>query len=188
MTNAFPGPVPLCCPQGDGGDLLPLLGVLAAVFAVHLTLQAYRQRKGKPEMKNFKNLATVAAVIIAAGVVFALKYNQAKPAASATPTAAETAPAAAPLPRLLELGADKCMACKMMAPIIADLQTTYAGQLQVDFIDVWKDTDAAQSHDVRIIPMQIFFDAEGRELFRHEGFFAKDDILAKWRELGVELE
>ena len=187
MTTSLPGPVPLCCPQGDGGDLLPLLGVLAAVFVVHLILQAYRQRKGKPEMKNFKNLATVAAVIIAAGVVFALKHNQAKPAASATPTAAETAPASAPLPRLLELGADKCTACKMMTPIIADLQTTYAGQLQVDFIDVWKDPDAAKRHDVRIIPMQIFFGADGRELFRHEGFFAKEDILAKWQELGVEL-
>jgi thioredoxin 1 len=38
-----------------------------------------------------------------------------------------------------------------------------------------------------VIPTQIFYDAAGRELFRHEGFFGKDDILAKWKELGVSL-
>jgi len=42
-------------------------------------------------------------------------------------------------------------------------------------------------HGIRIIPTQIFFDAEGNELFRHEGFFAREDILAKWKELGVQL-
>jgi thioredoxin 1 len=186
MTNALPGPVPLCCPQGDGGDLLPLLGVLAAVFVVHLILQAYRQRKGKPEMKNFKNLATVAAVH-RGGSCFCAQAQQAKPAASARRLWPRNAPPRCPASALCWNWRDKCTACKMMTPIIADLQTTYAGQLQVDFIDVWKDPDAAKRHDVRIIPMQIFFGADGRELFRHEGFFAKEDILAKWQELGVEL-
>ena len=93
-----------------------------------------------------------------------------------------------PRPRLLELGADKCMACKMMTPIIAELRAEYAGRLQVDFIDVWKNESAGEDYGVRVIPLQIFFDAEGRELFRHEGFFAKEDILAKWKELGFEFE
>ena len=133
-------------------------------------------------MKNFKNLAVVAAVIVAAGVVFALKPR--------TPAPAEPAPAAettaVALPRLLELGADKCIPCKQMAPILADLKTTFAGQLEVDFIDVWKNPDAGGEYGVRVIPLQIFFDANGKELFRHEGFYAKDDILAKWRDLGYE--
>ena len=73
-----------------------------------------------------------------------------------------------------------------MAPILAELRTAYAGQLQVDFIDVWKNAAAAEDFGVRVIPLQIFFAADGRELFRHEGFFAKEDILAKWRELGFE--
>ena len=143
-------------------------------------------------MKNLKNVAIVAAVVVAAGIVFALKQTQNEPGAAAPAAAAESvaaeagAPQSAALPRLLELGSDKCMACKMMAPIIADLKTTYAGQLQVDFIDVWTDESAGEKYGVRMIPLQIFFDAAGNELFRHEGFFAKEDILAKWKELGFD--
>lgn len=186
MTNAPGIPLVPCCSESGGGDLGPLLLVLLVLLAGHAVLREYKKRKGKPDMKNFKNLAIVAAVVVAAGMVFALKHNQAKPSEPAPTAIAETASAPAPLPRLLELGADKCMACKMMAPIIEELKTAYAGQLEVDFIDVWKNADAAKPYGVRVIPLQIFFAADGRELFRHEGFFAKEDILAKWRELGVE--
>ena len=56
------------------------------------------------------------------------------------------------------------------------------------FLDVWKDPDAAEKYGVSTIPTQIFFDAAGKERFRHEGFFSREEILAKWRELGVKLE
>jgi thioredoxin 1 len=104
----------------------------------------------------------------------------------AQPAAAE-APAAKPLPRLLDLGAGKCVPCKMMVPILDELKTAYAGKLDVVFVDVWENPQAGEQYGIRIIPTQIFYDAEGRELFRHEGFFAKDDILAKWKELGYAL-
>ena len=91
------------------------------------------------------------------------------------------------LPRLLDLGADKCIPCKMMAPILEELKTTYKGKLTVDFIDVWKNPYEANKYKISIIPTQIFYDASGKELFRHEGFFAKEDILAKWKEFGVDL-
>ena len=145
-------------------------------------------------MKRLKNLAVVAAVGVAAGAVLLLKNRPpaavtaaatSESATSAGETEAPAAPAA--LPRMLELGADKCIPCKMMAPILAELRQEYAGQLQVDFIDVWKNESAGEDYGVRVIPLQIFFGADGRELFRHEGFFAKEDILAKWRELGVDL-
>lgn len=91
------------------------------------------------------------------------------------------------LPRLVDLGADKCIPCKMMAPILAELEKEYAGQLEVVFIDVWKKRDEGSRYGIRVIPTQIFFDASGKELFRHEGFYAKKDILAKWAELRVKL-
>jgi thioredoxin 1 len=91
------------------------------------------------------------------------------------------------LPRLVDLGADKCIPCKMMAPILEELKTTYSGRLQVDFIDVWKNPDEAPKYKISVIPTQIFYDSSGKELFRHEGFFAKEDILAKWKEFGVDL-
>jgi thioredoxin 1 len=93
-----------------------------------------------------------------------------------------------PLPKLLDLGAGKCIPCKMMAPILEQLKTEYAGTLEVEFIDVWKNPDAGKQYGIEVIPTQIFYDATGKELFRHIGFFAKADILAKWKELGVDLK
>jgi len=92
------------------------------------------------------------------------------------------------IPRLVDLGADKCIPCRMMTPILAELAKEYAGQLDVRFIDVWKNREEGESYGIRVIPTQIFFGADSKELFRHEGFFAKKDILAKWKELGVELK
>lgn len=102
------------------------------------------------------------------------------------------APAAPPrtnaLPKLLDLGANKCIPCKMMASILEELKKDYPGKLEVEFIDVWKNPDAAKQYGIEVIPTQIFYDATGKELFRHVGFFAKEDILAKWKELGVDLK
>ena len=75
-----------------------------------------------------------------------------------------------------------------MAPILEQMKTEYAGKLEVEFIDVWKNPDAAKQYGIEVIPTQIFYDATGKELFRHIGFFAKEDILAKWKELGVDLK
>lgn len=109
-----------------------------------------------------------------------------KPADAAKEKPAE-APAAKALPKLVDLGADKCIPCKKMAPILDELKKEYAGKFDVVFIDVWKSRDEAKKYDINLIPTQIFFNAEGKELFRHEGFFPKEDILAKWKELGVDV-
>ena len=93
-----------------------------------------------------------------------------------------------PLPRLVDLGADKCVPCKMMAPILEELKETYAGQLNVQFIDVWKNPAPGREYGVKVIPTQIFFDEQGNELFRHQGFMSREDILGKWAELGFEFE
>ncbi len=90
-----------------------------------------------------------------------------------------------PLPRLVDLGASSCIPCKAMKPILDDLMVNYGGAFKTEFIDVWENPDAGQKHGIRAIPTQIFYDAAGNELYRHEGFFGKDDILAKWREFGV---
>jgi thioredoxin 1 len=92
------------------------------------------------------------------------------------------------LPRLVDVGADKCIPCKMMASILDDLKATYAGKLDVEFVDVWKHKEEAQTYGVKMIPTQIFYSPDGKELYRHQGFFAKEDILAKWRALGYNLK
>ena len=108
-------------------------------------------------------------------------------ASSAVPAAPVAASQGEAIPRLVDLGATKCVPCKMMAPILEELKKTYAGKLDVKFIDVWVNPNAAKRYDINMIPTQIFISAGGKELFRHEGFFSKEDILAKWKELGVDL-
>ena len=94
---------------------------------------------------------------------------------------------AASLPRLVDLGAKKCIPCRQMVPVLAALTTEYAGQLEVVFIDVWENRAASKEYGIRLIPTQIFYDAAGKELFRHEGYWSKEAILAKFKELGVSL-
>ncbi len=91
------------------------------------------------------------------------------------------------IPRLVDLGAGKCIPCKAMAPILEALKAEYAGRMDVQFIDVWKDPDAGKAYGIRIIPTQIFYGPDGKELARHQGFMGKDEILAQWKAVGVRL-
>jgi len=91
------------------------------------------------------------------------------------------------LPRLIDLGADKCVACKAMQPVLEELREEYGEKLDVVFIDVWENPDEVEKYGVKLIPTQVFLDPEGNELFRHEGFLSKEDILATWSNLGYDL-
>ncbi len=136
-------------------------------------------------------LGVLILVAVMAAMVLAAK-QRGVPAPAAAAATAQSLPDAAPaaragLPRLLELGSASCIPCQMMAGVLDQLRQEYAGKLQVDFIDVLKHQEFAQTYGIRAMPTQILFDAAGKEVFRHEGFYPKDDILAKWAELGVDL-
>jgi len=149
-------------------------------------------------------IVVIVVLIAVVGVVFALKQQNkasvSEPIATASPNPAtitdsnkqnlentQKAEITAKLPRLVDLGADKCIPCKMMAPILEEMRTTYKDKLVVDFIDVWKNPPDARKYNISVIPTQIFYDALGKELFRHENYFAKENIIAKWKEFGVDL-
>jgi thioredoxin 1 len=89
------------------------------------------------------------------------------------------------LPRLVDLGRGTCIPCKMMAPILEDLKREYRGSAVVEVIDLREDNRAAADYAVRLIPTQIFFDSDGKEVWRHEGYLAKEAIVAKFAEMGV---
>jgi thioredoxin 1 len=92
------------------------------------------------------------------------------------------------LPRIVDVGADKCIPCVMMAPILEELKKEYAGVLEVEFVDVWKNPVGAKQYGVRGIPTQIFYDANGKELKRHMGFISKQGILDEFQKLGIPLK
>lgn len=93
------------------------------------------------------------------------------------------------LPKLLELGSKSCVPCQMMEPVLEKLTKEYKTIIKVEFIDVWLKENAAigKKYKINSIPVQIFFDAEAKELWRHTGFISEEDILKKWKELGYDL-
>jgi len=98
--------------------------------------------------------------------------NTATPAADSLSQTTEIQPVAT----FIELGAESCIPCKMMQPVLKELRDEYRGLLKVEFIDLYKDRTAAQKFSVRVMPTQVFLDKDGKEFFRHEGFYPKADI------------
>jgi len=161
-------------------------------------------KNGVPLMNKIAKIAIVVGLVAVVGVVIALKQGWRSPASTEADKSRPGAEAADPetadrpgaetadrpragVPRLVDLGAGKCIPCIMMAPILEELKKEYAGRLRVETIDVWENPEAGRKFGIRLIPTQIFYDASGKELYRHEGYMSKEDILAKWKELGVDL-
>jgi len=92
------------------------------------------------------------------------------------------------IPSLVDFGSTGCVPCDMMAPILDELEKEYKGKINVLFIHVGEEPILAERYGIKSIPIQVFFNKAGREVFRNIGFFAKENILAKWKELGVELK
>ena len=81
------------------------------------------------------------------------------------------------MPTMLDLGAKTCIPCRMMAPILKKLEREYRGKADVIFIDVIKNPIKAKKFGIRTIPTQIFFDRNGLEVMRHEGFMNEASIV-----------
>lgn len=108
---------------------------------------------------------------------------------AAAPGRADTPPPQVPLPgmvTMVDLGAKKCIPCKMMAPILLELEKDYKNRAAIVFIDVWENRQAAGQFGIDVIPTQIFYNAEGKEMLRHKGFMDRDAIVAELTRLGVK--
>ena len=79
----------------------------------------------------------------------------------------------------IELGSVNCIPCKMMQPIMNEIEKEYAGKVKVVFHDVWtpEGREKAAPYKIRVIPTQVFLDKDGREYSRHEGFFPKEELV-----------
>jgi thioredoxin 1 len=88
----------------------------------------------------------------------------------------------------IELGSVNCTPCKMMQPVMEALKKEFAGQVKVVFHDVWtkEGEPYAVKWRIRAIPTQIFLDKEGKEFFRHTGYFPREEIIKVLKSRGVE--
>jgi len=78
----------------------------------------------------------------------------------------------------IELGSVNCIPCKKMQPVMKAIEKKYGEQIKIIFYDVWKDDQRkyAAEYKIRLIPTQVFLDKNGKEIFRHEGFFPEEEI------------
>ncbi len=127
-----------------------------------------------------------AGVLITTGIAFVLIAGCSDQAQEKTKAQADVgSQQAAKLPMLVDLGKGTCVACKKMKPILEELTKEYEGRAIVKFIDLRYEPHAARQYRVRLIPTQIFYDAEGNEVYRHQGFMDKKSIEMKFAEMGV---
>ncbi len=121
----------------------------------------------------------VFSIIIFIGPYFLPSHVDAQKKGSETPVSK-------PLPRMLALGRNQCMPCKMMAPVLAELKSEYAGIVDIEYINVADNPDAMKKLglSLRAVPFQIFYDASGKEVKRHYGYRSKEEILEAFKELG----
>ncbi len=87
---------------------------------------------------------------------------------------------------MVDVGAKKCIPCKMMAPILEKMDKVYQGRAAIIFIDVWENPQQAGRFGVSTIPTQIFYDATGKEIYRHVGFMSEEAIVAQLQKMGVK--
>lgn len=135
----------------------------------------------------------VVAAVIAAGVVAVplfLKSNRAagEQAAQAKPPPAGVARAGQGKPRFVDLGTTTCAPCKVMLGVMAELEQKYPDAFTIEFVNVKLDPGGAQRYGITIIPTQIFYGPDGKELYRHTGVFRTQEVIAKWAELGFQFK
>mgnify|MGYP000129695766 CR=1 FL=1 len=87
----------------------------------------------------------------------------------------------------VELGSVNCVPCRMMKPVLEEVERKYAGRVQVVFYDVWKPEGRpyAEQYRIRAIPTQVFLDKDGNEFFRHTGYFPLEEIEKVLAQQGV---
>jgi len=181
------------------------IGALIGCSLAWLGIAAWEAVCRSPHLRKVLSLGSIVAVILLVGVLAGIFIG--KPADERTHALTSSAgpklegravaPTSVPrqdsgglskaLPRLANFGSDTAIPCKMMIPLLDELRNECADRLSVESYDVFRNPGEGTRYGIKLIPTQIFFDATGKELFRHEGFFSKEDILAKWKELGVDL-
>jgi thioredoxin 1 len=133
-------------------------------------------------MKNTKKIFAMTAVfmLFLAAVVFSIAPGKAKKNTHKI--------TAKPEATFIELGSVNCIPCKAMQLVMKEIEKEYAGKVKVIFYDVWTEEGRpyAGKYKIRVIPTQVFLDKDGKEFYRHEGFFPKEEIAKILQEQGVK--
>ena len=88
----------------------------------------------------------------------------------------------------IELGSVRCIPCQKMQPVMKSIEEKYAGQVKVIFHDVWtsEGKSYADKYKINLIPTQVFLDENGKEYYRHQGYFPEEELIEVLKQKGVE--
>jgi thioredoxin 1 len=88
-------------------------------------------------------------------------------------------------PILVDFGANSCLPCRQMRPILKEISTEYSEKAKILTIDVYKNQNLAREYKILMLPTLVFFDAKGKEVFRSVGVMEKEKIVGKLKEIGM---
>ncbi|MCX7805558.1 MAG: thioredoxin family protein [Planctomycetota bacterium] len=175
--------------DGDGRAGFYRKAVIVGALAVAIVITVWLKRARSAGSERAERRPAPAAT---GGTAPQTETDASRPGADAPeprqPTSGLRSETAAPKPKLLELGSTTCIPCKMMEGVLARLRQDYSDRLLIEFVDVTVNRSASEQWKIKVIPTQIFLSPDGKELFRHEGFYPKDDIVRKWKDLGYDLD
>ena len=136
-------------------------------------------------MRRARLLLGFIALLIAVAALAGCGGSSAESDSAAEPAAGDSS-AAKPKVTFIELGANSCVPCKEMKPVMKGIEQTFGDQVEVIFYDVWEDPAPANEYGIQMIPTQVFLDENGEEFHRHTGFYPQADIEALLVERGLE--
>jgi thioredoxin 1 len=134
-------------------------------------------------MNTFNKLKKYITIVSLAVICLFLIAGCSDPTASTT-TIDE--PLATGQPVLAEFGRGTCIPCKEMKPILEELSQEYDGRLKVLILSIDDYRDLTNQYRITAIPTQVILDSAGKEVFRHIGFWAKNEVVAQLDILGIK--
>ncbi len=127
-------------------------------------------------------LAALATLAIAAAALAA--PSQAPPVPALSPADLDAALKAG-VPLIVEFGGEHCIPCMNMQPVLKDLQALLGKRARVVNFWIQPNPEVAGRHRIMVMPTQVMFDAQGREIFRHMGYFPRSEFEKVLREKGL---
>ncbi len=88
-------------------------------------------------------------------------------------------------PVLVDFGANSCLPCRQLRPVLKEIGTEYLEKAKIIVIDVYKYQNLAREYKVLMLPTLVFFDSKGKEVFRNVGLMEKEKIVGKLKEIGM---
>jgi len=83
------------------------------------------------------------------------------------------------LPTIAEFGAETCASCREMKVVLDRVAQSTQGRAHVLVVDISKDWEAAQMFRIQLMPTQVFFGPDGREIGRHMGKLSEAEVIAR---------